>query len=318
MTGTSTKLTLWGVEVFVAVVEEGSISAAARRLGASVSAISQQITNLEEAVGAHLMDRSTRPVTITPAGHMFRRRAQVILNETAQAKAELALADFSQLTNFRLGMIEDFDALVTPRLLAAMAEDLKECQFLLETGASHRLLDALDSRALDVVVTADMGDISDATEVHPLLEEPFVLVAPKGKSAALKSLRDMAMIQYSTRCHMGRQINAHLARENLRPTHQFELDSYHAILAMVAQGAGWSLLTPLGALYSERFRDQIEVSPLPTENPLTRKITLTARAGILGDMPEQTAQRLRELLDQHVVAPACQKMPWLDGKLRLL
>ncbi len=77
-------------------------------------------------------------------------------------------------------MIEDFDADVTPRLLSDMADNFKGCQFLLETGASHRLFDLLDSRALDVIVAADMGATADWMEVHPLISEPFVAAVPKG------------------------------------------------------------------------------------------------------------------------------------------
>ncbi|MCU0905026.1 MAG: LysR family transcriptional regulator, partial [Tabrizicola sp.] len=61
------RVTLWGIEVFVASAEEGSISAAARRLGVSPSAVSQQLTALEAALGATLLDRSGRPVQVTPA-----------------------------------------------------------------------------------------------------------------------------------------------------------------------------------------------------------------------------------------------------------
>ena len=53
MVDTPGKVTLWGIEVFAAAVEEGSISAAARRLGVSPSSVSQQLSNLETALGAH-------------------------------------------------------------------------------------------------------------------------------------------------------------------------------------------------------------------------------------------------------------------------
>lgn len=55
---------------------------------------------------------------------------------------------------------------------------------MLETGASHRLFDLLDSRALDLIVAADMGAaadwMADWMEVHPLISEPFVAAIPKG------------------------------------------------------------------------------------------------------------------------------------------
>lgn len=309
------RVTLWGIEVFLAVADERAISAAGRRLGVSPSAISQQLTGLETALGAVLLDRSARPMGLTPAGAMFRRHAQTILNAEAEARAELAVADLSGLTTLRLGMIEDFDAEVTPRLLSALAQDLKGCRFLLETGASHRLLDQLDQRALDIVVAADLGsDSADGgwREVHPLLAEPFLAVTPKGRGHA-----DLPLIQYTARHLMGRQIAGHLARQNLRLGHRFELDSYHAILAMVAAGQGWTILTPLALHHAARFRDGVDVAALPFA-PLDRTLSLSARAGVLRDMPGQVASRLRGLIAAQVVAPAQAQWPWLGDSLRVL
>lgn len=309
------RVTLWGIEVFLAVAEEGAISGAARRLGVSPSAISQQVAGLEQAVAAQLLDRTARPVRLTPAGAMFRRHAQTILNAEAEARAELAVADLSGLTTLRLGMIEDFDAEVTPALLKALSGDLKGCRFLLETGASHRLLDQLEARALDMVVAADLasGTADEGwREVHPLLAEPFVAVTPRGQP-----IGDLPLIQYTARHLMGRQIAGHLARQNLRPAHRFELDSYHAILAMVAGGQGWTILTPLALHHAARFAPQISVGPLPFA-PLERTLSLSARAGVLHDMPLQVADRVKLLIDQSILTPALQAWPWLRGQLRLL
>ena len=309
------RVTLWGIEIFLAVAEEGAISAAARRLGVSPSAISQQLTGLEAALGAVLLDRSARPMRLTPAGAMFRRHAQTILNAEAEARADLAVADLSGLTTLRLGVIEDFDAEVTPRLLSALASDLKGCRFLLETGASHRLLDQLEARALDVVVAADLG--SEAAddgwrEVHPLLAEPFVAVTPRGRD------RDgLPLIQYTARHLMGRQIAAHLARLNIRLAHRYELDSYRAILAMVAAGEGWTILTPLALHHAAGMLAAVDVAPLPFA-PLERTLSLSARAGVLRDMPGQIALRLRGLMQAQVVGPALANWPWMKDGLRVL
>jgi len=124
-----TRITLWGIEVFLATADEGSISTAARRLKASASAVSQQLSNLETALGTTLLNRASRPVTLTPSGEIFRKRARLILNETSQARAELAMPDMSALTRFSLGMIEDFDADATPRLLSQMRERSRGVSF---------------------------------------------------------------------------------------------------------------------------------------------------------------------------------------------
>ena len=307
------RITLWGIEVFVASAEEGSISAAARRLGVSPSAVSQQLSALEAALGAVLLDRSGRPVQVTPAGGMFRRHAQVILNAASEARAELAMADLSGLTTLRLGVIEDFDSDVTPRLLTTLARDLKGCRFLLETGASHRLMDQLEARALDIVIAADTDQPpEDWREVHPILAEPFVAVAPPGAS-----IDDLPLILYTARHLMGRQIAAHLARHGLKPAHRFELDSYAAILAMVAGGEGWTILTPLALHQARAFREKVEVRPLPLP-ALSRTLSLSARAGILHGVPAQIAQRLKPLIAEVVITPALATTPWLAPALRIL
>ncbi len=317
MVETAGRITLWGIEVFLAIAEERSISVAARRLGASPSSVSQQLSNLEAGLGAGLVDRSARPLSLTPAGELFRRRAQSILNEAEQARIELARADLARLTRFRLGMIEDFDADVTPRLLADMAGDLTDTRFLLETGASHRLADQLDARALDVIVAAEIGAPADWMEVHPLLEEPFVAAVPRGMGTGLDTLAALPLILYTQRHHMGRQIAEHLSRQHLTLAHRFEMDSYHAIMAMVAAGAGWTILTPLGVLRAMRFVNAVEIAPLPFA-PLSRRISLSARKGVLGEMPGDLARRLKPLLSSLIVTPAVARYPFLEADLRLL
>ncbi|WP_135449941.1 MULTISPECIES: LysR family transcriptional regulator [Tabrizicola] len=306
------RVTLWGIEVFVAAAEEGSISAAARRLGVSPSAVSQQLSGLESALGAVLLDRSGRPMPVTPAGAMFRRHAQTILNAASEARAELAMADLAGMTTLRLGVIEDFDSDVTPYLLSALSRELKGCRFLLETGASHRLLDQLEARALDVVIAADAEAEGHWREVHPLMAEPFVAVAPVGAR-----VEDLPLILYTARHLMGRQIAAHLARHGVRPAHRFELDSYAAILAMVAGGEGWTILTPLALHQARGFRDRVELRPLPFA-PLHRTLSLSARAGILKDIPSQITARLKPLIAGHVIGPALADHPWLAPALRVL
>lgn len=303
------KISLWAVEMLVATAEEGAITAAARRLGVSASAVSQQIAGLEAALGAELVDRSARPFGLTAAGRAFLPHAEAMLDELARGRAGVGLADPAGLRSFRLGMIEDFEAEVTPLLLSGMAAELTACRFLLETGPSHRLSAQLEARALDMVVAAEMEGPREGLETHGLLSEPFIAVWPEGRVGA-----DLPLLHYSQRTLMGRQIAAHLAREGRLPPHRFEIDSYPAILALVAAGQGWSILTPSGVRHGARAG--VALAPLPGA-ALTRRIVLSARAGMMGKLPAEVAGRLRALLAARIVTPALAEAPWLEGTLKV-
>ncbi len=308
------KLTLWGVEVFLAVSEEGSVSAAAKRLGASPSAISQQISNLETALGTELINRRERPMSMTPAGRVLRRRAQAILVEAARARSEIAGLDLSHLAQLRLGMVEDFEASVTPLLITRMADKLTETRFELETGPSHRLLDRLETRVLDVIVAAEFDQGAEWCEYHPLLQDPLVAVVPKGNHAAIQSL---PLIQYTRRHAMGRLLADHLTSHGITLSHRFEMDSYRAMIAMVAGGAGWTILSSLGVQNAGRYADEVEAIPLPVA-PLSRKISLTVRRDGMSEMAHEVADQLGPLLQSHVVDPMIARYPWLGGYLKLM
>ena len=88
-------------------------------------------------------------------------------------------------------------------------------------------------------------------------------------------------------------------------------------MAMVADGTGWTILTPLGFMRAGRFRDRADVVPLPVA-PLSRRIVLTARAEGLGDLPQRMADLLRPAISEMVCRPCAERMPWLGDTLRVL
>ncbi|APW38091.1 LysR family transcriptional regulator [Rhodoferax koreense] len=88
---------LRGIETFVKTVEGGSIAAAARLLGVSAAAASQNVARLEKELGTRLLTRTTRSQALTPAGEAYFARVGPILDGLAQARAELtALHDAVQ------------------------------------------------------------------------------------------------------------------------------------------------------------------------------------------------------------------------------
>jgi DNA-binding transcriptional LysR family regulator len=75
--------------IFVAVVESGSFSRAAERLGQANSAISRAVKKLESKLGFNLLNRTTRQLSLTEEGERYFRRIQGVLQEMAAAETEV-------------------------------------------------------------------------------------------------------------------------------------------------------------------------------------------------------------------------------------
>jgi len=293
------RLTLRNIEIFIAAIEEGSVAAAARRLNTSPSSISQHLSNLV----------------------LFRRRAANILNEATRARAELAAADFTTLTHLSLAVIDDFEPDVTPALIASLATEMPECNIVLQTGASHANLAALDSRSVDMCIAAEPETSESWMEIYPLLNEPFVILAPKRlvnqTKPALPQLLAKPFIRFPRTQVVGRMIEARLTAERLMLPQKFEIDSYQSIMAMVAQGTGWAIAPPMCYLRAQRFQPEVDILPLPFTS-LARRISLFARKDTLEKMPENIAARLGNLIEDMLIKPTTANHPWLKGGFKRL
>lgn len=82
-----------GFESFVAVVDAGSISAAATALGLPRETLSRRIARLEERLGVRLLHRSSRQLSLSPAGHQLYARARPLVAAAREAEAEVRLLD---------------------------------------------------------------------------------------------------------------------------------------------------------------------------------------------------------------------------------
>jgi DNA-binding transcriptional LysR family regulator len=112
-----------GLAAFVAAVEAGSVSAAARRLGYSKSVVSERLVDLERALGTRLLQRTTRRMSLTPDGESLLPRARRILGEAIEAAAELADRRGSLSGPLRISAPVSFGVLhLGPALYAFLAQ----------------------------------------------------------------------------------------------------------------------------------------------------------------------------------------------------
>ena len=148
-----------------AVAEEGSFGRAARSLGYTQSAISQQIAALERIVGQRLIDRpgGPRPVTLTDAGTLLLTHARAINARLAAAQADLDAFGNGDSGPLSVGTYQSVGARVLPTLLAAFRAEWPKVDV--------RLVESADDRELLELV--ERGDIDLSFCVFPLEGGPF-------------------------------------------------------------------------------------------------------------------------------------------------
>ncbi len=125
------------------------------------------------------------------------------------------------------------------------------------------------------------------------------------------------MLRYGQEQLIGRQIETELIRANLNVPQRFEIGSNPSLMAMVSRGIGWAIPTPLGYLRAARFHDQVDAHPLPF-SPFNRQISLLASGDWADTVPRDVAQTMRGLIQAHMVTPAVERLPWLEGEFRIL
>ena len=315
-------VTLRGLEVFEALAESGSVAVAAQQTGLSQPAVSQQLRNLEKALGADLVDHGKRPMVLTPAGRSFLIRTEAVLRELRVAQSELTVMDLTHLSTLSLGNIDDFDNYLTPRLVGILADSLTKCRFKLVTAPSHEINAAMKDRRLHIAVSASTGEVIDDVTEYPLVRDPFVLVAPKGvipdgADDILAPLSGLPLLRYDRQQLIGRQIEAHLARQKLTFAERFEIGSHPSLMSLVARQTGWTITTQLGFMRTKRLHDKLSVHPLPFK-PFSRTISLFANSDWADQVPRDVAQTVRHLVQDQMITPSRAQLPWLGTQLRVL
>lgn len=107
--------------VFASVVRHGSFAAAARQLRTSTSAVSQQIRALETGMGVTLLHRSTRKLSLTPAGERFHAGCAAMLAAAESAQAQLVQLRDAPEGELRIAMTVGFGRRIGPALAALLA-----------------------------------------------------------------------------------------------------------------------------------------------------------------------------------------------------
>ena len=236
-----------------AVADEGSFGRAARSLGYTQSAISQQIAALERIVDQQLIDRpgGPRPVTLTGAGTLLLTHARAITARLAAAQADLDAFGNGDSGPLRIGTYQSVGARILPTLLSAFRDEWPDVDIrLVESHDDHELLELVERGDVDVsfcVFPLEGGPF----ESVELMRDPYVLVAPadsplskREKIPTLREILDLPLISYRT-CRTTQRVEERLRLAGREPEVVFRSDDNGTVQALVASGVGVALVPRL-------------------------------------------------------------------------
>jgi DNA-binding transcriptional LysR family regulator len=317
----SDAISLRGLEIFDAVVRTGSAANAAEALGLSVGTVSQQLRKLEEGYGVDLFDHARRPLKLTPAGERFRRRAEAALGQMRLLQLEVKAYDLSALSSLHVGVIDDFDYRITPRVATALANAVADCSFLLQTRASLQLYDLVSAGRVDFAVAASPTKPLPNVVELPLVEDPFVLIVPKGTVVGSpnwqESLAHLPFLRIDRNLRIAETIDFELRQRNLDLASRFEFDSMTTINTLVSSGRGWAITSVLSLLQSEQILTTVDCHDLPFGS-FSRTISGLAASHTAESAAQELANLFRNAVDEVLVAPVTQELPWLRDRFRVL
>ena len=229
------------LQTLVAVSEHPTFISAANELGLSHSAVSQQIKALEDELQLQIVDRITRPPTLTDDGLSLVELARKMLKIAEEIRS--IAEDDSLAGSVTIGVVPSALVGLIPPALAELRQRHPRLQVRIRSGLSNDLAQAVRTRDIDLAVVTQPRLAPLGLVMQPICQEPLDIIIPPSVSVRTEvEALDHPFIWFNRRTWAGQQIEEHLAARRLFVRPVMEIDSIEAIESLVAHGLGVSII----------------------------------------------------------------------------
>ena len=299
---------------FVAIVDHGSLSRAARVLHVAQPALTQQIQQLEDELGAQLLHRSAQGVMSTDAGKTFYEHALAILKQVGDAKSAVMQSTTRPTGTVALGIPQSVSNALALPLLTAVRESYPEISLQITEELSGNLIEQLKSGRINLAVLFDDGQLG-AFDVTPLVEEDMMFItragsryAPRGKSIALAKAVDVPLILPGMQHGVRPRIENIARAAGLSLEQVMDINSVAILKSALMADIGATIL-PVAPMLSEIEHGQLAAWPIAGAG-ISRTVTLCWSRNI----PLTNAATAVKRLVIEVAHGLCSGGKWLGAK----
>jgi DNA-binding transcriptional LysR family regulator len=241
---------------FTAIAESGGMGRAAKEVGRTQSALSQQVKKLEDLVQQTLMVRSGRGSKLTVHGEKLLVHAQRVLRAHDEAIAEFVGEALSG--SVRLGCPDDYARVFLPPLLESFSQQYPEVVIEVVCAATPRLFEQLRDKALDLAIVS-LPDGVDQDQV--LRREPIVWVGAKGSDAFNQDPLHLALSDPDTLDYQA--ATSSLERAGRKYRIAYASGSITGLTAVVRSGQAITVLTRTAVPQELQELKSSNLPPLP-------------------------------------------------------
>ncbi|NNG24180.1 LysR substrate-binding domain-containing protein [Telluria aromaticivorans] len=300
---------------FVAIVDHGSLSRAALVLHVAQPALTQQLRQLEEELGAQLLHRSAHGVVSTDAGKIFYEHAQAILKQVADARSAVVQSTTRPSGSVTLGLPHSISGALALPILSSARARYPEITLQLTEEISGSLTEQLKSGRLNLAVLFDEVPAGHFIST-PLVEEDLMFIcragspfAPGAASLTLAEALASTLI-LPARQHGVRPLVERVAQgAGLVPGSILEINSLAILRSALLADLGATLL-PVAPLQADIERGAM--AAWPVHGPaVTRHVTLCASRNIpLTNAAAAIGKLVREITEE-----LCANSAWPGARL---
>jgi DNA-binding transcriptional LysR family regulator len=270
-----------GLQAFVSIADHGSFQRAAPNLKLSQTALSHRMRKLEEYLGVKLLVRTTRQLTLTPAGLTLLAKARPLITEIATSIDALRQQGLTQQEHLAIGCLPTVAILYLPHLLREFGSTYPDIMVKVYDNSAEEIGQLVESGAAEFGITIVSTNRWDL-DVTPLLEEPFVLICPAGhplavrKSVSWRDLVGVKLIRISSQAGNRRLIDDGFAERREALLWRYEVQHLASAVSLVLGG--------LAAAIVPRLAIDVTNMPglvaLPLRDPLiTRTLGILSKRG---------------------------------------
>jgi DNA-binding transcriptional LysR family regulator len=285
------------------VVRSGSFADAARNLGYTASAVSQQVAALERASGVVLFERRARSIRPTNAAFLLVRKGNDVLSAIDSLQRELRALASGETGLVRLGSFPTASARILPRALAELTHAQPGIEIKLSEGEPDELLPELLDGDLDAQLAYRYSVFPrtwpDQLLETPLMEEELLLLVPESHRLAGADTIELAELSGETWIasrpeSAGAQALLRLCGSaGFTPDIAFRSNDYAVVCGLVACGLGIALVPALGCALSVPGLRRLRLA----EQSPRRYVTVLQRATNANPLMTAVLRELKKCAD---------------------